>query len=535
MGLGRREFLAAALTMLLAPARGALAAGPVLRDLRVSNGAAPYAGDGRLLTTVTPRRGGRALVRFRLDRAAVVVMEAVRTDTLRPGRPRGAVLWRTRHRLSAGSHELAWRPGPDVQPRTYVLRLTVTDPGSGRRRVYGNHGPRGRVTGPVARVQGVGVALTKPSYRPGEPTDLVVACDARQLRVQAFHYGGSAGSAEPDLATNGVPVTPAVEVQWRQTDEPARLRLFRAGPWASGLYFVRIETDDGRIGYAPFIVRPRRLGRRRVAVVLSTNTWQAYNFHDADGDGWGDSWYVSESSRSIDLRRPYLDFGVPFRFKDWDLAFVAWLNRTGKDADFLSDDDLEAAGTGDALRRAYDLVVFPGHEEYVTTRAYDVVSRYRDLGGNLIFLAANNFFWRVRRDGPRLVKERLWRSLGRAEAGLVGGQYIGSDQGQRQGAYVVTDPAAAPWLFAGTGLDAGSSFGRYGIEIDARAPSSPPGTRVLARVPDLMGPGRSAELTYYETAAGARVLAAGAINFVASMTDPRVERLVENAWNELSG
>jgi hypothetical protein len=57
---------------------------------------------------------------------------------------------------------------------------------------------------------------------------------------------------------------------------------------------------------------------------------------------------------------------------------------------------------------------------------------------------------------------------------------------------------------------------------------------VLARIHDLMGPGRSAELTYYETPAGARVLAAGAINFVASMTDPRVERLVDNAWNELS-
>jgi hypothetical protein len=49
-----------------------------------------------------------------------------------------------------------------------------------------------------------------------------------------------------------------------------------------------------------------------------------------------------------------------------------------------------------------------------------------------------------------------------------------------------------------------------------------------------MGPGRSAELTYYETPAGARVLAAGAINFVASMSDPRVERLVDNAWRHLS-
>ncbi|MEX2211464.1 MAG: N,N-dimethylformamidase beta subunit family domain-containing protein [Gaiellaceae bacterium] len=536
MGLRRRDFLGAALAALAAPgAAGARSQAPAASDLHVSNGSRRYAGDGPLFATLTPRRGGRAVVSFRLDRPARVVLEAVRTDTIRVGRPSGATIWQTVKRLGAGRHELAWRPAADIQPRTYVLRLTVIDPRTGRRRVYGDHGPRDRVSGPVVRVQGVGLALTKPSYAPGQPADLLIACDARKLRAQVFHYGGTAEPQERDLATNGVAVTPAVEVDWRgHAERPARLRLFRAGAWASGLYFVRIGTDDGRAGYAPFIVRPSRLGTQRVAVVLATNTWQAYNFHDADGDGWGDSWYVSEAHRSVDVRRPFLDFGVPFRFRDWDLAFVAWLNRTGKPADFLSDEDLAAAGSGAALRRAYDLIVFPGHEEYVTTHAYDLVERYRDLGGNLAFLAANNFFWRVRRTGPRIVKDDLWRRLGRAESGLVGAQYLGSDQGQRQGPYVVTDAAAAPWLFEGTGLADGSEFGRYGIEIDARGPASPPQTRVLARIPDLMGPGRSAEMTYYETEAGAKVFAAGAINFVASMTDPRVERLVDNLWTHLS-
>ena len=540
MGLRRRELLRAAIAALAAPGAAAAApsrpgAAPVLRRLAVANGSRPFAGDRRLLATVTPRRGGRAIVSFELDRAAVVRMEAVRTDTIRVGRPAGETVWRTERRLRPGRHRLVWRPRADLQPRTYVLRLTVADPRTGRRRAYGNHAPRGKVDGPVVRVQGVGVALTRASYAPGEPADLLVSCDARMLRVQVFHYGGAARPVERDLRVNGIAVTPPVEVDWRaNADRTSRLRLFRAGAWASGLYFVRIAGDGGRVGYAPFILRPPRLGVQRVAVVLATNTWQAYNFHDADGDGWGDSWYVSGAHRSVDTRRPYLDFGVPFRFRDWDLEFVAWLNRTGKRVDYLSDDDLEAAGTGDALRRAYDLVVFPGHEEYVTERAYDVVVRYRDLGGNLMFLAANNVFWKVRRDGPRIVKERLWRDLGRPESALVGVQYVGSDQGQRQAPFVVADAAAAPWLFEGTGLSEGSAFGRYGIEIDARTPASPPGTRVLARAADVMGPGRSAEMTYYETAAGARVFAAGAINFVASMTDPRVERLVENAWRELS-
>ena len=47
--------------------------------------------------------------------------------------------------------------------------------------------------------------------------------------------------------------------------------------------------------------------------------------------------------------------------------------------------------------------------------------------------------------------------------------------------------------------------GSYGIEIDSRAPSSPPGTVVLAQIPDPMGPGRPAHMTYYETPAGARL------------------------------
>ncbi|HSL65074.1 MAG TPA: N,N-dimethylformamidase beta subunit family domain-containing protein, partial [Gaiellaceae bacterium] len=485
----------------------------------------------RLLATVSPRRP-EARVSFRLPRAAVVRMEAVRTDTVRAGRPAGESIWRTERRLAAGAHELAWRPGRGVAPRTYVLRLTATD-AAGRRRTYGAYRPGRRPDAPVVRVQGVDVATTRSSYVPGEPADLLIASDAPSLRVQVFHYGASR-PADEDLHTNGVPVTPPVGVDWRHRDAPGRLRLLRAGRWRSGLYFVRVAAADGRVGYAPFILRPPRLGAERVAVVLATNTWQAYNFHDADGDGWGDSWYVSDAIRAVEATRPYLDFGVPFRFKDWDLAFVAWLNRTGKRVDFLADEDLEAAGTGDALRRAYDLVVFPGHEEYVTARAYDVVERYRDLGGNLLFLAANNFFWRVRREGTRIVRERLWRELGRDEAGLVGVRYVGSDQGQRQAPFTVVGAAEAPWLFAGTGLRDGDTFGRYGIEIDARSPATPAGTRVLAHAPDLMGPGRSAELTYYETAAGARVLAAGAINFVASMTDPRLERMVENAWRHLT-
>ncbi|MDQ5821689.1 MAG: hypothetical protein M3540_09625, partial [Actinomycetota bacterium] len=510
-----------------------------LLDLRVSNGSTPFARDRRLLATVSPNGDGfrdRALVSFRLDRAARVRMEVVRTDTIRENRAPSAVLWSRSWALGPGAHRVAWRPSRSTSPRTYVLRLTVRD-AAGRTRVYGNYRPwRGeRVNAPVVRVQGIELGFLRRSYAPGELAAVTIATDARAFRLQVFAFGSSVDVSNVDVKTNGGAVTPPLDVRWdRYRSARTRLRLVRAGEWASGLYFLRAQAADGRTGYAPFILRPRTLGTSRVAVVLATNTWQAYNFDDANGDGWGDSWYVSAAQRSVGLQRPFLDFGVPFRFHDWDLEFISWLNRTGKQVDYLSDDDLERVGSGDALARAYDLVVFPGHEEYVTRHVYDVVRRYRDLGGNLAFLAANNFFREVTRRGERIVRGRLWRELGRPEAGLVGVQYAGSNHGERQAPFLVTGATAAPWAFAGTGLGDGAAFGRYGIEIDARSPATPAGTIVLARIPDVLGPGRTAEMTYYENAAGAKVFAAGALNFAASLGDPQVAALVENVWARLS-
>src|SRR4029078_10110601 len=107
------------------------------------------------------------------------------------------------------------------------------------------------------------------------------------------------------------------------------IQFVRAGDWPSGLYFLRISAADGRVGYAPLIVRPRLLGVWRVAVVLATQTWQAYNFTDANGDGWGDSWYVSGRNRSVDLTRPFLDFCLPFRFPDRVIHALTRVHVTG--------------------------------------------------------------------------------------------------------------------------------------------------------------------------------------------------------------
>src|SRR5207302_209747 len=103
-----------------------------------------------------------------------------------------------------------------------------------------------------------------------------------------------------------------------------------------------------------------------IAVVLPTLTWQAYNLRDDNGDGKGDSWYADWSQHTVRLGRPFLSRGVPYNFRVYDLPFLHWLGWYHHDVDVLSDADLQSAPTGDALRRALPLVVFPGHHEYVT-------------------------------------------------------------------------------------------------------------------------------------------------------------------------
>lgn len=328
------------------------------------------------------------------------------------------------------------------------------------------------------------------SYAPGQAARLRIQSAGARAAIRIFHVGYGRDGAMQGRAVSGA----------------TRARRIHIGDWSSGLYYARV-TADGRSTDAPFVLQPRHLGEHRVLVVLPTNTWQAYNFEG------GDSWYLNPSVTTVDLSRPYIDGGVPPHYRGYDRGFIRWLALTGKHPDFVSDDDLEHV-TGDRLARSYNLVVFSGHEEYVTPHAYGVLERCRDLGGNLAFLSANNFFYRVLRRGETIRRSGHWRDLGRPEVKLIGSDYVGWNRGiYPNRPYRVVGAPSAKWLFRGTGLRNGERFGKYGIEIDGESPLSPPDTRVLAAIPNDFGPGKSADMAYHTPRRGAKVFASDVMNF----------------------
>jgi hypothetical protein len=384
------------------------------------------------------------------------------------------------------------------------------------------------LTSPADEPGTINASFNQRSYRAGDVAHLTIASRERGMTLRVFRCGPPARRAHRNDTMNGVPVTTAIEPVSRRV-------ALGVGDWPSGLYFARLSAPGGKLGFAPFVVRPRRLGKSRVAVVLPTNTWQAYNFRDVDGDGVGDTWYADPRIRSVDLTRPFLNRGVPPHFRGYDQAFLWWLGLTDKAVDMLADDDFERIKSGQQLARLYDLVVFPGHEEYVSAHGYDVVQSYRDRGGNLAFLSANNFYYRVQRRGTRLYKIGHWSDFGRTGETLTGLVYVGwSKNDFPNRPYVVTGAAAAPWFFRGTTLRNGATWGVYGIEIDQRGAHPPRGIVVLARIPNAFGAGRSAEMTYYQTRAGAKVFSAGVMNFGGSALWPTVSRMLENLWAQTS-
>jgi hypothetical protein len=522
----RRVLLPLALLLIAFAPAAAQARGSALTGIYLTNGGLPFAGDNRLLTTITPNGDGvrdSATIHFRLSRPATVHFEIAQVVTLRP-----EAVSRTTVHFGAGVHTFVWAPLPTTEPRTYLALLTVEGVTYGAMR----HSQAGPLVTPVIRVRGIDAAFTRESYRPGSKARLVIATDARSLTLNVIRSGPGQDPRVTNFDVFGPSVQEPITIDWNYPNRPRAIDI-TVGTWPTGLYFARLTADDGRVGYAPLIVRPARLGEHRVAVVLPTFTWQAYNFEDENGDGWGDTWYASwDPKATVRLGRHYLGRGIPPHFRQYDLKFLHWLTWGNHGVDYLADSDAAAAPSGAALAQAYDLVIFPGHHEYVTPREFRVVRAYRNLGGNLAYLSANNFYWHTVRHGNLLRRTATFRDLDKPESELMGDQYRANNRGQNQKPWVVVHAEVAPWLFAGTGLHNGSRFGRGGVEIDEIGPAAPPGTRMIATIPHVIG-NLSAQMSYYERG-GAKVFSAGAFTLAGQATTPEVSPLLNNLWRYMT-
>jgi hypothetical protein len=315
-------------------------------------------------------------------------------------------------------------------------------------------------------------------------------------------------------------------------DWPA-IATFRIGAgWWSGYYEIVLrpgaDDDDGFggssetgvaaddppgevVGYV--VVRSADTSSGRPLLVLTTNTWNAYN--DVAGtniyNGGTHASFVRPVAPGF-LRKPdgpgsrVTVIGPPdprmrthvghirahglsawsgsAGWPSWELPFVQWAERNGIELDYAVNADLEFHPEVLDGRRLFLSV---GHDEYWSWGMRDTVESFIARGGNAAFLSGNVCFWQVRlEDGGRTMvgfkqqfaddpvygterQDRLtsiWSDtlIGRPENSMSllsfnrGGYHrIGRSVGAGAGAYTVHQPDH--WLFEGTGVGRGDLLG----------------------------------------------------------------------------
>ena len=291
------------------------------------------------------------------------------------------------------------------------------------------------------------------------------------------------------------------------------------GAWASGYYEIVVRLGDGAEVVAFFVVRAASPNPDRPLLVLTTNTWNAYN--DMAGtniyNGGTHASFVRPLAPGF-LRKPggpgsrVTVIGPPdprmrahvghirshglsawsgsAGWPSWELPFVAWAERRGVEIDYAINADLEfVPGILDGRR----LYLSIGHDEYWSWGMRDTVEQFVAAGGNAAFLSGNVCFWQVRLEdeGRTMVgyKQRfeqdpvygtdrqdrltsIWSDqlIARPENLMTGlsfnrGGYhrIGKSVGGGAGGYTVHRPDH--WLFEGTELFRGDLLGADGTIV----------------------------------------------------------------------
>jgi len=305
-------------------------------------------------------------------------------------------------------------------------------------------------------------------------------------------------------------------VRWNQDGYPAAPVI--VAPERSGLYYVRAQTPSGRVFSWPWVVSPR-VPSAPIAVLASTNTWNAYNnfggrsnyinadrlppqpvvnarqdldrYHDRTPFGtWAPQ---DEEFRPLSFDRPEPNNHI---FDDGDVTdpvqgrvqcgqapgewrLYGWLEREGLAYDLYAEAQLHD-GTLDL--DAYRVLILAVHPEYWSREMYLRVKRWVfERGGKLMYLGGNGLncevvfsedgtalrclshlrslrgeLGGVSADGTVAYESRLHRTL-ESEASLLG--VVCTKTGMMTAApYRVIDPSH--WIFEGTGLRTGDEFGQ---------------------------------------------------------------------------
>lgn len=369
---------------------------------------------------------------------------------------------------------------------------------------------------------------------------------------------------------------------------------FVVGPERSGLYYFHAKAESGVFFSFPWIVAPAE-PRAKIAVLAANMNWNAYNnfggrsnyIHPIemppkptvnarlDLDRYTSDEHMQfsvEDYAPLSFDRPELINHIPEGTEitdpvegrstchvapaEWRL--FGWLEREGLEYDLYAETQFHQ---GVLHLDAYQVVITSTHPEYWSKEMYFNLKEWVfERGGKLLYLGGNGLNCPVEfideytmtiRNGKykgitanlqEFGKESRMHTYYESEANLLG--VVCTDSGIMTGApYRAID--TSHWIFEGTGLNDGDIFGEKclhmrcwggasGHETDKMSPSSPAGTKLLAKGlnPDNGG----AEIVYHETASGGAVYSVGSISYPCSLpVDSNISTITRNVIDRFLG
>jgi len=378
------------------------------------------------------------------------------------------------------------------------------------------------------------------SVLPGQSFPLFVSSESSGFRISAFRLGWYGGDGarlvwrsgplrgHQQRAASVAGATNTVQADWGHVAEIA------TDDWPPGSYLLRLDADSGAQRYVPLTVRSPSV-KGAVVIKNAVGTWQAYNTWGGYDLYAGPGQAYGRRSLAVSLDRPY-DLNGASMFLTYERNIVKLAEQLGLPLAYVTGMDIAA---DPHLLDGASAVISPGHDEYWTPAERAHVTAARDAGVNLVFLGANAMFRRTRLAATGLGDARLvicyktsylqdplygrdntlvtsdWRDAPDPvpESSLIGTIYEGYPA---VAPYLVTSPGS--WVFAGTGVRAGTSFANLvGVEYDRVNPAYPVQRpiQVLSHSPLVCnGASSYGDSAYYTHAGGAGVFNAGTMRWV---------------------
>ncbi len=425
-----------------------------------------------------------------------------------------------------------------------------------------------RLPGPAADVGGsshgeISGYVSRQDVRAGETETVYVnAPAASSVRIRVFRMGwyGGAGGREV-LVSQSLPApkqppcphsfqTGITECHWHPT-----LSFQIPEALAGGVYIARLSAGSADSD-SLFVVEASR--PQPLLAQLPTSTYEAYNAWGGNSlyPGGADRVAITGTTQGVEVSydRPYDSATGAGQFFSRDVAMVRFLERYGYPVSYTTSESVDDdPGQLSGHRALLDF----GHSEYWSRRQEQAFAQAFQRGTSLLFFASDTLAWRVRyrpatgassesgRPGHVIVTYKEHAALDPDEsestgpfpdrgAPLTGSAYLGcitprlSQPGPPTYRYYAwsPDPGLRPsWLFAGTGIAAGTSIpGIVGYELDRTTSLTPPGTEVvgsgsapcMSAAPGEPVPGPSddvAQSTLYAAPSGAIVFDSGTLGW----------------------